>query len=130
MYRRCRHVVSENERVRNALAALQVGKLENLGKLISASHVSLRDDFEVSCKEVDQLVAMADACAGVLGSRMIGAGFGGCVLSLVETQNIDEAAHQIRQKYKEATGVEPWMHVVQAAPPAGEFIQTESNQRI
>ncbi len=118
LYRRCRHVVSENERVRDAYAALRSDDLVKLGKLISVSHVSLRDDFEVSCDEVDQLVAIADECTGVLGSRMVGAGFGGCVLSLVESGKVDEAARQIRQKYNEATGDDPWTHIVQAAEPA------------
>jgi len=118
LYRRCRHVVSENQRVRDAYAALQSGDLVKLGKLISVSHVSLRDDFEVSCDEVDQLVAIVDECTGVLGSRMVGAGFGGCVLSLIESGKVDEAARQIRQKYKEATGDDPWTHIVQAAEPA------------
>lgn len=118
LYRRCRHVVSENQRVRDAYAALQSDDLVKLGKLISVSHASLRDDFEVSCDEVDQLVAIADECTGVLGSRMVGAGFGGCVLSLVGLDKIEGTARQIRQKYKEATGDDPWTHIVQAAEPA------------
>ena len=120
--------MSEIQRVRNAFAALQAGDLSNLGKLISASHTSLRNDYEVSCDEVDQLVEIADQSPGVLGSRMIGAGFGGCVLSLVESDNIDEAAHQVRQKYEDLTGDEPWMHIVQAANPAGEIVRAESNE--
>ena len=130
LYRRCRHVVSEIQRVRNAFAALQAGDLTNLGKLISASHTSLRNDYEVSCDEVDQLVEIADQCPGVLGSRMIGAGFGGCVLSLVESDNIDEAARQVRQKYEDLTGDEPWMHIVQAANPAREIVRAESNESL
>jgi galactokinase len=130
LYRRCRHVVSEIQRVRDAFAALQAGDLSNLGKLISASHASLRNDYEVSCDEVDQLVAIADQSPGVLGSRMIGAGFGGCVLSLVESDNIDEAARQVRQKYEDLTGDEPWMHIVQAADPAREIVRAESNESL
>jgi galactokinase len=130
LYRRCRHVVSEIQRVRNAFAALQAGDLSNLGKLISASHASLRNDYEVSCDEVDQLVRIADQSTGVLGSRMIGAGFGGCVLSLVESDNIDEAARQVRQKYEDLTGDEPWMHIVQAANPAREIVRAKSNESL
>ena len=118
LYRRCRHVVSENQRVRDAYAALRNGDLVKLGKLISDSHASLRDDFEVSCVEVDQLVEIADECTNMPGSRILGAGFGGCVLSLVESGKVDETARQIRQKYKEATGDDPWTHIVQAAEPA------------
>ena len=130
LYRRCRHVVSENQRVRHAFTALKSGDIEHLGNLVCASHVSLRDDFEVSCNEVDQLVAIADASAGVLGSRMVGAGFGGCVLSLIESDKIDEAARQIRQKYIDAAGNEPWTHIVQAAEPARKIAHTESNERL
>ena len=129
LYRRCRHVVSEIQRVRDAFAALQTGDLDKLGKLISASHASLRDDYEVSCDEVDQLVEIADGSTGVLGSRVVGAGFGGCVLSLVEADNIDEAAHQIRQKYTDLTGDEPWMHTVQAAEPAREVGHRRANEQ-
>lgn len=118
LHRRCRHVVRENRRVRDAFAALRSGDLTNLGKLISDSHASLRDDFEVSCDEVDQLVEIADECTGVCGSRIIGAGFGGCVLSLVESDKVDEAARQIRQKYKKVIRDDPRMHIVQAAEPA------------
>lgn len=125
LYRRCRHVVSEIRRVRDAFAALQSGDLESLGKLVSASHGSLRDDYEVSCDEVEQLVEIADEVTGVLGSRMVGAGFGGCVLSLVESSHSEEAARQVRRKYTDLTGDEPWMHIVQAAEPAREIIHTE-----
>jgi len=121
LFRRCRHVVTENQRVRDAFASLQSGDIGNLGKLISASHASLRDDFEVSCDEVDQLVTIADASTGVLGSRMVGAGFGGCVLSLVESDRIDQAARQIRQRYKDVVGSEPWTHIVRPADPAGPY---------
>jgi galactokinase len=118
LYRRCRHVVNENQRVREAFAALQRGDIEILGQLISASHASLRDDFEVSCDEVEQLVAIADRCTGVLGSRMVGAGFGGCVLALARAADSNEAVREIRREYEKVSGEEPWTHVVQAAEPA------------
>jgi galactokinase len=118
LYRRCRHVVSENQRVRDAFAAMQSGDIENLGKLIGTSHISLRDDFEVSCAEVDQLVTIADSATSVLGSRMIGAGFGGCVLSIVRSADADHAIREIRREYKKVSGDEPWTHILQAAYPA------------
>ncbi len=121
LYRRCRHVVSENQRVRDAYAALRSGDLEKLGKLISDSHASLRDDFEVSCDEVDQLVEIADECTDVPGSRILGAGFGGCVLSLVGLDNIEEVAGKITQKYKQVTGHDPWTHIVQGSEPAQQI---------
>jgi galactokinase len=125
LYRRCRHVVSENQRVRDAYDALTNSDIEGLGHLILESHLSLRDDYQVSCAEVDRLVQIACTSDGVLGARMIGGGFGGCVLSLVESDKIDTAARQIRQKYATPAGDEPWMHVVCAADPAGEFAHEE-----
>ena len=80
--RRCRHVVAENQRVLDAAAAIRSGALEEFGELMKASHRSLRDDFEVSCPELDMLVKIASQTEGVLGSRMTGAGFGGCTVSL------------------------------------------------
>ena len=129
LYQRCRHVVSENQRVVDAFAAMQGGDSEKLGRLISDSHSSLRDDFEVSCDAVDQLVAIADASDGVLGSRMVGAGFGGCVLSLVKSDNAGEAARQIGREYVKVLGEDPWSHMVLAAEPARQFVQARSSER-
>jgi galactokinase len=117
-FRRSRHVVTENQRVTDAVQALQNHDLNTLGNLISASHQSLRADFEVSCPAVDELVGLADSCDGVLGSRMVGAGFGGCVLSLTTADAVDEVRQQISSKHAAVTGQEPWMHVVQATAPA------------
>jgi len=121
LYRRCRHVISENQRVRDAFAALTAGDLEQLGSLVAASHASLRDDYEVSCEEVDRLVEIADNTEGVAGSRMVGAGFGGCVLSIVKSEKIDAAARHIGRQYTQVTGTAPWMHIVRAASPAREI---------
>ena len=87
--RRCSHVVSENMRVLNASAALGTGDLEEFGALMNASHQSLRDDFEVSCDELDCLVDIAQATDGVLGSRMTGAGFGGCTVTLIHRDAVE-----------------------------------------
>ena len=118
LYRRCRHVVSENQRTLDAYSALEIADTKMLGELVSASHRSLRDDFEVSCEEVDALVEIADACDGVFGSRLIGAGFGGCVLSVIETTKTENAMLRIKSEYEAATGTAPWMHVVKPADPA------------
>jgi galactokinase len=126
LFRRCRHVVSENQRVLEAHAAMLNDDLEQLGAQLSASHASLRDDYEVSCAEVDRLVDIADNAEGVTGSRMIGAGFGGCVLSIVHAGKIDAAARQISRQYARETGSAPWMHVVAAAPPARKIDQAEN----
>ncbi len=120
LYRRCRHIVTENSRVHRAVDALESGDLAQLGSLLNACHRSLRDDFEVSCKEVDALVEVAIACNGVFGSRMIGGGFGGCVLSLSTADTVDEAAAQIAADYRQILGTDPWVHVVQAADPVRE----------
>jgi len=90
-----------------------------LGQLVGQSHTSLRDDFEISCDPVDQLVAIADACAGTLGSRQIGGGFGGCVLCLTTDEHLDAAREQITVEYSRISGADPWMHVVAPSDPAG-----------
>lgn len=87
--RRCRHVVSENQRALDGAAALKAGQLDRFGELMKASHRSLRDDFEVSCPELDVLVKLANGTDGVLGSRMTGAGFGGCTVSIVHKNSIE-----------------------------------------
>ncbi len=89
--RRARHVVTENARVLEARAALERGDLRAFGNAMYRSHASLRDDYEVSCAELDALVAMARDLRGVHGSRMTGGGFGGCTISLVEERHLDEA---------------------------------------
>jgi galactokinase len=118
LYRRCRHVTSENKRVLEAYEALGSGDFARLGELVSASHGSLRDDFEVSCVEVDSLVEIADSCEGVLGSRMVGAGFGGCVLSVTRADKLEQTMLQICNEHEALTGRAPWMHVVTATDAA------------
>jgi galactokinase len=97
--RRLRHIVSENRRVQAAYAALVGGDIPSLGKLLLASHESLRMDYEVSCPEVDALVEIAHAVPGVAGARMIGGGFGGCTLTLVDAEHVDDLLGHLRVKY-------------------------------
>lgn len=118
LYRRCRHVLTENQRVLDAVAALENSAAQHLGSLLTACHASLRDDFEVSCGELDALVAAANASQRVFGSRMVGAGFGGCVLSVCEASDIEAAAREIRDNYAALTGNQPWQHQVSVAAPA------------
>jgi galactokinase len=92
---RCRHVVAENQRVLDATVALKAGQLDRFGELMNASHVSLRDDFEVSCPQLDMLVELAIGTEGVLGSRMTGAGFGGCTVSIVREDAVDELTSKL-----------------------------------
>ena len=124
LYRRSRHVVSEIVRVRESFAALESGNLDRLGQLVRASHASLRDDFEVSCDEIETLVGIADACEGVLGSRMVGGGFGGCVLSIARKENGRGVMEHIVNAYEKVLGRRPWIHTVTPAVPAGEVIMT------
>jgi len=112
LYRRCRHVVTENARVGQAREALEEGNARRLGQLMIASHLSLRDDYEVSCPELDFLVGIAAECEGLWGSRMMGGGFGGCTISLVDSDRAEDAAETIRKQYGRKTGHEPWIHVV------------------
>jgi galactokinase len=85
-----------------------------------ASHASLRDDYEVSCNELDLMVELARKCRGVFGSRMTGGGFGGCTVNLVEADVVEEFKATIEREYKRATGIHPEIYVCTAADGAGE----------
>ncbi len=119
-YRRCRHVVSENARTQEAAAALKNGDLSLFGKLMYASHASLRDDYEVSCRELDLLVDLGAKCDGVFGARMTGGGFGGCSVNLVEAGAVDTFQHDIARWYQTETGRPPEIYVCAASDGAGE----------
>merc|ERR1719394_1051691 len=99
MYRRCRHVVAENDRTERAADALQAQDYVTFGELMVESHNSLKNDFEVSCPELDQLVELAIKCEGVYGSRMTGGGFGGCTVTLVERNFTEKVIEAITKGY-------------------------------
>lgn len=107
VYRRCRHVITENERVPKAAAALESGDLASVGKLMAESHRSLRDDYEVSCPELDLIVDLAAKQPGVYGARMTGGGFGGCTVNIVDRAATAEFKQQITEQYSAATGRHP-----------------------
>jgi galactokinase len=107
MSRRCRHVITENARVGLAAEALERCDVHRLGTLMNESHDSLRRDYEVSCTELDTMVAIARSLAGVYGARMTGGGFGGCVVALVDRAAVDTIVRDIARKYKSATGTTP-----------------------
>jgi galactokinase len=107
VYRRCRHVITENERVPKAAAALENADLATVGKLMAESHRSLRDDYEVSCPELDLMVDLATKQHGVYGARMTGGGFGGCTVNLVDRVAAAEFKGQITERYSAATGRHP-----------------------
>ncbi len=120
VYRRCRHVVTEDARVMQAVDAMEAGDLAQLGELLNASHESLRDDYAVSCPELDTMVELARQQPGVYGSRMTGAGFGGCTISLVADQHATAFAAAVAPAYKAATGLEPQIYICTASAGAGE----------
>jgi galactokinase len=104
IYRRCRHVVTENQRVQAAAKALQSGDAYRVGDLMYRSHASLRDDYEVSCKELDLLVDLASSIRGVYGARMTGGGFGGCTVNLVRADCAAAFQFDIARAYREIVG--------------------------
>jgi galactokinase len=115
VYSRCLHVVTENGRVRSAVEAFESGDLRGLGRLMSDSHRSLRDDYEVSSKELDLLVGLAVAQPGVIGARMTGGGFGGCTINLVESSALEAFKKHVAAGYFEGTGRKPEIYVSPAA---------------
>lgn len=123
VYRRSRHVVSENARVVSARDALGRGNPELFGRLMRESHRSLCDDFEVSCPEVNTLVELACGLDGVYGSRMTGGGFGGCTISLVQRSKVDEFGSVLARRYEQSTGMKPDVYTFQACDGAREALQ-------
>ncbi|HYQ01938.1 MAG TPA: galactokinase [Polyangiaceae bacterium] len=113
--RRCRHVVTENARTLAAVAALKEGNVSRFGSLMSASHASLRDDYEVSCPELDEAVAAVASEPGVFGSRMTGGGFGGCTVSVLEGDAVAGAVSAIRERLRARFGLDPEFFVTKAA---------------
>lgn len=111
--RRARHAVYENQRTVQAVEALKNNDLERFGKLMNASHVSLRDDYEVTGAELDTLVEEAWKIEGVIGSRMTGAGFGGCTVSLVKDEAVDKFIERVGRAYQEKIGYAADFYVVE-----------------
>ncbi|MBR1856891.1 MAG: galactokinase [Oribacterium sp.] len=110
--KRAKHAVYENNRTLTAVAALKAGDIETFGKLMNASHVSLRDDFEVSCEELDVLVEEAWKVPGVLGSRMTGGGFGGCTVSIVKDEAVEDFRKLVGEAYRNRVGYDCTFYVV------------------
>ena len=109
---RAKHAVYENQRTIKAVAALKNNDIETFGKLMNASHVSLRDDYETSCEEVDVLVEEAWKIDGVIGSRITGGGFGGCTVSIVKDDAIDTFKEKLTAAYEQKVGKTPEFYVV------------------
>ncbi len=119
--RRARHVISENDRTLEAVAVLKTGDLERFGKLMNDSHDSLRDDYEVTGIELDTLVAESRKIPGVIGSRMTGAGFGGCTVSLVSDEAIDQMISEVGKQYLAKTGLKADFYVAEIGNGAQEI---------
>ena len=116
--RRARHVIAENYRVQAGVQALKKGNFSTFGQLMIESHQSLKDDYQVSCAELDLLIDLALKQEGVLGARMTGAGFGGCTVNLIKKDYIDAFKKNINNEYKKITGISPDIYVTLPAEGA------------
>ncbi|MDT8380992.1 MAG: galactokinase [Brevefilum sp.] len=115
IYRRARHVISENDRVHAFVNAMKNHDLQKMGHLLNESHISLRDDFEVSSEELNIIVDIAIAQPGCYGARMAGAGFGGCALAMVNERFLDDFIHKVQHEYKKQTNIEPHIFSVKSS---------------
>jgi galactokinase len=114
IWKRCSHVIRENQRTLDAARALTEGDLARVGKLMRESHNSLRDLYEVSCRELDLMVEAAEGLPGFCGGRMTGGGFGGCTVNLVREENAEDFAKTIAERYRQATGINPQVYLCSA----------------
>ena len=117
--KRCRHVIGENQRVLDGIEALARGDARAFGERMDESHRSLRDDYEVSCPELDAMVESAWQAPGVIGARMTGAGFGGCAVALIEADRANSFRQAVASAYRERTGLTPSLYACTAQPGAG-----------
>jgi len=124
IYKRVRHVVTENDRVQEAATALTAGDLAQFGRLMADSHRSLRDDYEVSTAELDLMVELASGQNGVYGARMTGGGFGGCTINLVHSARAEEVQQRLVQLYEAKTGLRPTIIICEASDGAGAVAET------
>jgi galactokinase len=120
--RRCRHVITENARTLRATQALESGNAAEMGRLMTASHESLRDDYEVSCRELDVAVESALSVPGVFGARMTGGGFGGCTVNLVRREALEAFQDHVTREYTRKVGLAPTIFPAEASDGAGEVL--------
>jgi galactokinase len=120
VYRRCHHVISENERVLEAKTALERRDLAAFGQLMNESHESLRDDYEVSCPELDLMVELARKIPGIFGARMTGGGFGGCTINLVRAEACENFRASVARHYQVTTGIVPEIYVCRTVRGVGD----------
>ena len=119
VYQRCKHVVTEDERVGAAVKALRQGDIGMFGQLLNQSHASLRDDYEVSCEEVDHLVDIAQHIEGTAGARITGGGFGGCTVNLVQESALEHFQNVILEEYAARTGITAEIYTSKAETALG-----------
>jgi galactokinase len=113
-YRRCHHVISEDDRVVLFSEALRKDDLATVGKCMADSHLSMKNDYEISCRELDIMVDLAAEREGVVGSRMTGGGFGGCTINLVKTEAVEQFRQKTAADYKRETGIDAEIYVSKA----------------
>lgn len=121
IYRRCRHVVTENVRVLQTRDALEKGNLSAVGVCMAESHISMKHDYEISCRELDVMVNLASARDGLVGARMTGGGFGGCTINLVRTAAVDRFKAEMQSAYHKVTGILPDIYVSNAGDGVTEI---------
>ncbi|MFC2086944.1 galactokinase [Bacteroidota bacterium] len=121
VFKRCKFVIEENQRLEDACKALIDRDLKSFGEKMYGSHYGLRDEYEVSCKELDYLQEYAENHTGVIGARMMGGGFGGCTINLVKLNNVDSFAMEISEAYKNKFNIEPRTFVVKIEDGAGRI---------
>ena len=121
-YKRARHCVTEESRVKKAVEVLKKGDISDFGKLLMEANISIRDDYEATGKELDTVFDIATKIDGVAGSRMTGGGFGGCNISIVKTDKVDEFMLEVKEKYTKIIGYEPSFYLSKAGQGAGEAV--------
>jgi galactokinase len=127
LYRRCRHIISENQRVRDVTDLFERGKTEGLRELMAASHESMRDDYEISCRELDAMVEIAGQQRGGYGARMTGGGFGGCTINFVDVEHATEFQRRVAAEYESAIGLRPDIYICEASQGAELVEATAEN---
>jgi galactokinase len=126
IYKRCLHVVEENQRVLDAVECLRSGDLYQMGRFMRESHRSLRDLYEVSCRELDIMIEAAEGLPGFYGGRMTGGGFGGCTVNLVSSSNAESFRERIAERYRRRTGISSDIYICSPADGAHAELKNAS----
>ena len=122
--KRCRHVITENNRVLQSVSALDAGDMATFGRLLKEAHASARDDYEISTPEIETLVRLANEVPGTVGARLTGAGWGGCIVAVVPQEEVEAFQDKIIEGYRQETGLSAQVFVCRSAAGAGEALRT------